>query len=97
MNALAENSAPTNDGQTAVSFRRARRTSTKSYDLNGFCKAHCSSTSTEQNCDASTAAELKKAYDEGARSSVLKSCSTDYKASAGLSGYPKSIGKVRYM
>ena len=99
MNALAENSAPTNDGQTAVSFQRARRTSNKSYDLNGFCKAHCSSTSAEQQtkCDAATAAELKKAYDQGAGSSVLRSCNSEYKLGSGLAGYPKSIGKVRYM
>ena len=97
MNTLAENSAPTNDGQTAVSFQRARRTSNKSYDLNGFCKAHCSSTSAEQNCDATTAAELKKAYDEGAGSTLLRSCSYEYKSGAGLAGYPKSIGKVQYM
>ena len=97
MNALADNAAPTNYGQTAVSFQRARRTS--SYDLNGFCKAHCSSTSAEQQtkCDAATAAELKKAYDQGAGSSVLRSCNAEYKLGSGLAGYPKSIGKVRYM
>ena len=99
MNALAEKSAPTDDVQTAVSFQRARRN--KSYDLSEFCTSHCSSTSAakETKCKTTTAAELKKAYDEGAESSVLKSCvrqgASQYHY--GLKGYPKSTGKVQYM
>ena len=96
MNALAENSAPTNDRQTAVSFQRARRN--KSLDLNEFCTTHCSSTSAEKTttCDAATASQLTKAFADGAGSSLLKSCAYDQK-NAGLSGYPKSTGKVQYM